>query len=1357
MSQSSEQQPEEHTFAHSTAHNIAHCSVEKRRTTETPDNHLSSAQDSEVRNSWAREPMQIERNVSVNTRGDLGTGQLDQTNDEARIRNGQGILAHDQTAGSDPAEEAAVGAVARQHAGASPRDMRDNDPADDEQETLGELDAEDDKANNERAQRGHNSAQRRRLNQACLLCRRKKIRCDSTHPSCSNCQRRAIHCIYPEVRKRGRPPRMYTFADFAVPGQPLPPELQGLANVHASAMLSGNAAPGSMPAQGSTAASDTNGVTATRNKSPVLPPLSVAVARSVGDPMMAPPPPLGVDQAVLNLFESVTPGFPVVHRQTLVQHIRDRSLSLPLWLAIHALSAHFGAHSAQRPGAAYAEKAHAMLISRVGSRPPWARGGSAKDMSRRDLIELLQALVLLSIYYSGSGDMELATETHAAAVRIAQRMGVHLMDDCAVLQDASAIFNPAAAQRQRRRARSKPSPSTNDVGADTLHSARPASNPVAADLRQDWIELETLRRLWWSMFVLDRMFNLCAGCPRMLHASSFRVRLPCNDLEWDAMHAQPTTASPPTPAASSSSQPSGLMVRTFREAVMHTSLSEQAAGEIAATPSADPNAYRHVAALAGLIDSLVDLGDDIRALASAPMLEGAEIWNQLRADLDSSALSGGYGSTTAHSAYSRYGLVPHASSASAGRRDIPGSGAKLTAASIWLGSRESRSHFVRSSRGGWHCPSVASAWPPDWRSRMRVLRERAAALESQFTEWYSSMPIAQLARKPYQYAQLPLQDRVTYFHHQIVYYSCVIQLQSLVIMTQGLLLPDAINDEIVQPEYLGTQSAGASANIGPSALTNILWRMLMGVGNVAGDGAEQRGSGGTGDSNSDLHYAPRRRHFGMHSAWSAHRSYSTLGEVLGADDMDHHGSVDEDYASPTPLDEGGDSPEIIREELQRMVYAAWRRCTDAAIAMSAAVRRTNEARRVPSANANAPYYDPTFRPQVLPPYRADASQEHKKSTHYADNSSLFSASSRFERASLAGEMHASPHQPPQVVASNQASLNSSHRPLMGRRESGPADYPHYQPLHRQQPARSQHIGLATGSSQDTFADLTDPSMPAVDDATFCTRFNMFTSSAAHIGACIHLYNLALVPRWEESVRCQSDAMAKTSEMRRLHVGGAVQALGPSDAAMPVCTPNSADSGMLPDTQDIGALPPQLPLPPCTQEQAREGIRPLLKTLESMSSYWQVSAYITRIHSMWRDIEDKDHLPVHTMSLSPRRLSTQTLTPTSHPVAVPASPISLAAQRHGLRGHTRQISSPHPHPQSYLPQHGYVSMAHEHPLHHTHHQPPPPPLPQEQYSVHRAPNTIPHGHQSPDAGQPLPSLSSYQHTTMPPPLHPPPRP
>ncbi|KAJ2392783.1 hypothetical protein H4S02_000604, partial [Coemansia sp. RSA 2611] len=150
------------------------------------------------------------------------------------------------------------------------------------------------------------NAQKRRLNQACLLCRRKKIRCDSVHPSCSNCRRRGIQCIYPEVRKRGRPPRMYTFADFALPGQPLPPELQGLANVHASAMLTSSGAQAQQPRHPATAnpthgwstsasavassfghsvTGDMNGgstpgyAQSDYDRSPALPPISVAVGR----------------------------------------------------------------------------------------------------------------------------------------------------------------------------------------------------------------------------------------------------------------------------------------------------------------------------------------------------------------------------------------------------------------------------------------------------------------------------------------------------------------------------------------------------------------------------------------------------------------------------------------------------------------------------------------------------------------------------------------------------------------------------------------------------------------------------------------------------------------------------------------------------------------------------------------------------------------------------------------------------------------------------------------------------------------------------------------------------------------------
>ncbi|KAJ2879984.1 hypothetical protein FB639_002945, partial [Coemansia asiatica] len=1113
---------------------------------------------------------------------------------------------------------------------------------------------------------------------------------------------------------------MYTFADFALPGQPLPPELQGLANVHASAMLptAGSqgqpsraavpaaagaprhpypALPAGAPAGTASGTSTPAYAPSDYDQSPALPPISVAVGRSGGgggmpgslgsgrgpiDPMLLPTPPLGVDQAVLDLFEYVAPSFPIIHRQTLVQKIRERSLSLPLWLAIHAVSSRFEPHyggrhvqphhpaptsphgsthrsssssSSAAMGAGYAEKAHAMLVNRFGYRPPratWSRSergrvgiyrdaphdaaGADKDPTRREIIELLQSHVLLSVFYAGNSEMELAAEIHAAAVKIAQRMGVNMIDDPVKLQDFSGIFNPSAAANQRRRAQdwlSAPDAAMNtstgfgsgpgarsqwheagppplpggpddvemhDAGSSHPDSlARPAAAVGAsnsADLRRTWIEFETLRRLWWAMFVLDRMLHVTAGCPRMIQVGSFRVRLPCSDLEWDSMHAQPTTASPKNAMAdANSAQPAGLMVRTFREAVMHTSLSEQAANEISPTPSIDPDAYRYTAALAGLFDSVIDFGDDIRALAAPPLLEGTEILAQLRAEqLSSDGLAGGaFGHAAGRQAYARYGSALR--SETHGSRAISAASAdKQTATSIWLGSRRSSSSYIQNSRSGWHSSSTRSAWPPDWRTRMRVLQERAAALEAQFTEWYSSTPIAQYARKPYLYSQLPLQDRITYFHQQIIYYGGVIQLQSLVVMVQGLLLPEAVDDVSATFGYgTGRASDVDGSAIGPSALVNMMWRSLMDMdpaGAVFGgaNSADARARSHANDSSGDTVYAPRRRQYGVPSAWQPRRHYASAGS-------------DEDDAALVPLDEDGNSPEIVREELQRMVETAWRRCTEAAIAMSAAVKRATEVRRVASANPNTSYYDPTFRPQVLPPYRGDVGSNGRGSaTSYANDRGMHAGTmTRYERSPLTGEMRASPQQPHSVAMA--------------------AQYQNLDQNQSQNQQQQQQQPSPAAPGQGAFGDSAAGPGQMVDDATFFMRFNLFTCSAAYVGAFVHLQNLRLTPRWRLAAQRHGDAVSKSSEMRALHGAGA--------SAMAAGLGDERDLGLLADPQDIGALPPQLPPPlpppPCTTEQAREGVKPLVKILESISPYWRVSGHVAKLRSLWREIEGSE--------------------------------------------------------------------------------------------------------------------------------------
>ncbi|KAJ2809825.1 hypothetical protein GGI24_007138, partial [Coemansia furcata] len=317
------------------------------------------------------------------------------------------------------------------------------------------------------------------------------------------------------------------------------------------------------------------------------------------------------------------------------------------------------------------------------------------------------------------------------------------------------------------------------------------------------------------------------------------------------------------------------------------------------------------------------------------------------------------------------------------------------------------------------------------------------------------MPIAQYARKPYLYSQLPLQDRITYFHQQIVYYGGVIQLQSLVVMVQGLLLPDPVDD-------------GVSV-FGPSALTNLLWRSLMDVDvaqQLAGDIRSRRP---TGESiSNDPMYASRRRQYGGHSGWAPRRQYG-VGSAHGVEGSLNDGDatvVTEDGAPLVPLDEDGNSPEIIREELQRMVQAAWCRCTDAAIAMSSAVKRATEVRKVASANPNTSYYDPTFRPQVLPPYRGEV----------VSGEPAYGA-----RAPTVGGMRASPQQPHMSTMTMHGFPEGlAGSPLHPR----PTTHSPYPPQEHSKSPRVANPGMVVDSAAG-------PGQ-VIDDATFFMRFNMFT-------------------------------------------------------------------------------------------------------------------------------------------------------------------------------------------------------------------------------------------------------------------------
>lgn len=47
---------------------------------------------------------------------------------------------------------------------------------------------------------------------ACMICRRRKLRCDGVRPSCSTCSRLGHTCAYDEVRRKSGPKRGYVKA-----------------------------------------------------------------------------------------------------------------------------------------------------------------------------------------------------------------------------------------------------------------------------------------------------------------------------------------------------------------------------------------------------------------------------------------------------------------------------------------------------------------------------------------------------------------------------------------------------------------------------------------------------------------------------------------------------------------------------------------------------------------------------------------------------------------------------------------------------------------------------------------------------------------------------------------------------------------------------------------------------------------------------------------------------------------------------------------------------------------------------------------------------------------------------------------
>ena len=64
-------------------------------------------------------------------------------------------------------------------------------------------------SNGANAQEAPNDGTSKHKRIACILCRKRKLKCDGTRPTCGTCKRLSHDCAYDEVRKKSGPKRGY--------------------------------------------------------------------------------------------------------------------------------------------------------------------------------------------------------------------------------------------------------------------------------------------------------------------------------------------------------------------------------------------------------------------------------------------------------------------------------------------------------------------------------------------------------------------------------------------------------------------------------------------------------------------------------------------------------------------------------------------------------------------------------------------------------------------------------------------------------------------------------------------------------------------------------------------------------------------------------------------------------------------------------------------------------------------------------------------------------------------------------------------------------------------------------------------
>ncbi|KAI9302003.1 fungal-specific transcription factor domain-containing protein [Cunninghamella echinulata] len=186
---------------------------------------------------------------------------------------------------------------------------------------------------------GKTGKKRERATQACTPCRKKKKRCDGTKPFCRNCQEAGIDCAYAACKRRG-PRKGYV--------QLLEERLAQLEK-----KMPGSSSSSSVVAVPSSSLNNNNSDGNNQHHNLTTPKIERSISNhginismlneeSIEDIEM---PPQDIVLHLVNyFFKYINSLFPLLHHPTLIQSIRDGTVSQPLLWSVMAIGARFSDH-----------------------------------------------------------------------------------------------------------------------------------------------------------------------------------------------------------------------------------------------------------------------------------------------------------------------------------------------------------------------------------------------------------------------------------------------------------------------------------------------------------------------------------------------------------------------------------------------------------------------------------------------------------------------------------------------------------------------------------------------------------------------------------------------------------------------------------------------------------------------------------------------------------------------------------------------------------------------------------------------------------------------------------------------------